>query len=35
MQHTHNNGFKLIYEKSNSNLPITSIQLFCDYGSVY
>jgi predicted Zn-dependent peptidase len=35
MQHTHNNGFKIIYEKSNSNLPITSIQLFCDYGSAY
>ena len=37
MTHTHiySNGFKLIHETPKSNLPITSIQLFCDYGSAY
>jgi len=29
------NGFRVIYEKSNVGLPITSIQCICDLGSVY
>jgi predicted Zn-dependent peptidase len=29
------NGFRAIYEKSNSSEDITHIQLFCDVGSVY
>ena len=29
------NGFRLIYEKPKNKLPITSIQLFCDVGSVH
>jgi predicted Zn-dependent peptidase len=33
--HTFNNGFKIIHEKPQNTLPITSIQLFCDYGSAY
>jgi hypothetical protein len=33
--HIYSNGFKLIHAKPKSNLPITSIQLFCDYGSAY
>ena len=33
--HTFDNGFRIIHEKRQSNLPITSIQLFCDYGSAY
>ena len=33
--HTLPNGFRVIYEKSANVLPITSIQLLCDVGSVY
>jgi predicted Zn-dependent peptidase len=33
--HIFQNGFKVIHEKPNNSLPITSIQLFCDYGSAY
>jgi predicted Zn-dependent peptidase len=29
------NGFKIIHENPQNTLPITSIQLFCDYGSAY
>jgi predicted Zn-dependent peptidase len=29
------NGFRIIHEKPQSNITITSIQLFCDYGSAY
>ena len=29
------NGLKLIHEKPQSELPITSINIFCDYGSTY
>lgn len=29
------NGFRLIYEKSTNVLPITSVNVFCDVGSVY
>ena len=32
---TFDNGFHIVHEKPLSNLPITSIQLFCDYGSAY
>jgi len=32
---TFDNGFRIVHENPQSNLPITSIQLFCDYGSVY
>lgn len=34
--HTHifSNGFKIIYEKPKNNSPLSSIQLFCDVGSV-
>jgi predicted Zn-dependent peptidase len=34
-KHILNNGFKLIHETPKTKLPITSIQLFCDYGSAY
>ena len=33
--HVYPNGFRFVYEKSANTLPITSIQLFCDVGSVY
>lgn len=33
--HTFDNGFRIIHEKPQSDLPITSIELFCDYGSAY
>lgn len=29
------NGFRVIYEKSTNNLPVTSIFLFCEFGSIY
>lgn len=29
------NGFRLIYEKSTSTVPITFLRVFCDMGSVY
>jgi predicted Zn-dependent peptidase len=29
------NGFRVIYEKPKNKLPITSIQVFCDVGSVH
>lgn len=29
------NGFRCVYEKSKNKLPITSIYLFCDFGSVH
>ena len=29
------NGFRVIYEKSKSSLPISSLFTFCDAGSVY
>lgn len=32
---TYPNGFRIIYEKSKNKLPITSIFIFCDLGSVY
>ena len=33
--HTFDNGFRIIYEKPNNNTPLSSIQLFCDVGSVH
>ena len=33
-KHTFDNGFRIVHENPQSKLPITSIQLFCDYGSV-
>lgn len=33
--HTFPNGFRMIYEKSTNNNPITSIKLICDMGSAY
>ena len=33
-KHSFDNGFRIIHENLQSKLPITSIQLFCDYGSV-
>jgi predicted Zn-dependent peptidase len=33
--HTFPNGFRLIYEKSPSNVPISYLRSFCDLGSVY
>lgn len=33
-KHTFDNGFRVVHENPQSKLPITSIQLFCDYGSV-
>jgi predicted Zn-dependent peptidase len=32
--HTFPNGFTLIYEKPTNNSPLSSLQLFCDVGSV-
>lgn len=32
--HTFENGFKIIYEKPKNNSPLSSVQLFCDVGSV-
>lgn len=29
------NGFRIVYEKPKNKLPITSIQVFCDVGSVH
>ena len=34
-KHTFDNGFRIVHENSQSKLAITSIQLFCDYGSAY
>lgn len=34
-QYIYENGLKLIHEKPQSDLPITSIQIFCDIGSIY
>jgi predicted Zn-dependent peptidase len=34
-QHTFPNGFQFIYEKPKTKLPISSIHLFCDLGSIY
>jgi predicted Zn-dependent peptidase len=33
-KHTFDNGFRIVHENPQSKLPVTSIQLFCDYGSV-
>jgi predicted Zn-dependent peptidase len=33
--HTFPNGFRLIYEKSPSDVPISYLRTFCDMGSVY
>jgi predicted Zn-dependent peptidase len=33
--HIFDNGLKIIYQKSYSILPITSIQVFCDVGSAH
>ena len=33
--HTFPNGFRIVYEKPNSNLKNTSIQVFCKLGSIY
>ena len=33
--HTFPNGLRMIYEKSSSPYPISSIQMICDLGSVY
>jgi len=33
-KHTFDNGFRIVHENSHSKLPVTSIQLFCDFGSV-
>jgi predicted Zn-dependent peptidase len=33
--HTFPNGLRIVYEKSKSKLPITTIFLFCDLGSLY
>jgi predicted Zn-dependent peptidase len=33
-KHTFENGFRIVHETPHSKLPITSIQLFCDFGSV-
>lgn len=33
--HTFPNGFRIVYEKSKSKLPITTVYLFCDLGSLY
>ena len=32
--HTFQNGFRLIYENPKNNSPLSSLQLFCDVGSV-
>ena len=32
--HTFENGFKIVYEKPKNNSPLSSVQLFCDVGSV-
>ena len=34
-QYTFPNGFRIVYEKSKNILPISSIFIFCDVGSVY
>jgi predicted Zn-dependent peptidase len=34
-QFTFPNGFRIVYEKSKNTLPIASIFIFCDVGSVY
>ena len=33
--YTFDNGFKIIYEKPKNKLPITTLQIVCDIGSVY
>jgi predicted Zn-dependent peptidase len=33
--HTFPNGFQFIYEKSKNKLPVSSVQVFCDLGSIY
>lgn len=33
--YTFPNGFRIIYEKSKNKLPVSSIQILCDIGSVY
>ena len=35
LHHTYPNGFRIIYENSFSNIPITSAFVVCDMGSVY
>jgi len=34
-QHTFTNGCKLIWEKSYNSIPLTSIYIFCDIGSIH
>jgi predicted Zn-dependent peptidase len=34
-RYTFKNGLRLVYEKPISVLPVTSVQVFCDYGSIY
>jgi len=34
-QHTFENGFRLIWEKSYNSIPLTSIYVFCDIGSIH
>jgi predicted Zn-dependent peptidase len=33
--HTFENGFRIIYEKSNNNIPISAVNIICDVGSAY
>lgn len=33
--HTFPNGFQFIYEKSKNKLPVSSIQVFCELGSIH
>lgn len=33
--HIYENGFRVIYQKSNNKIPMTHIHAFCDVGSVY
>ncbi len=34
-QHIFKNGLKLIWEKSYNSIPLTSIYVFCDIGSIH
>ena len=34
-RHKFKNGLELVYQKSHSNVPITSIYVFCKVGSAY
>lgn len=33
--HTFRNGFRIVYQRSEQELPITSLQVFCNVGSAY